>query len=363
MGPLKQSPTISSPEDVSAEWLTAALSGSGVLDRGEAVAVRVTFSKTLQVSQVAHLEIKYSPDVPASAPRKLFLKLSLQDESTAAQPNIRNSEIDFYRTVASKTPSPELINCYHATLASEAGESVLLLEDLSETHLQSPQREAPSLEFSRSAVECLARFHAHWWDDPRVGTEVGKIFDAAWLGSFLSDLETSVGRFLSFLGDDLSGRRRAIYKKLLAASPVIWGRLTDHSGLTVTHGDTHWWNFLFPKDPSADRTKIFDWQLWHIDLGPRDLAFLVALGGFAERRPRTEMQLCRLYHEKLLSSGVGDYPWDKFWNDYRLSAIRNLNIPVIFWSQGKHRQTWSNALERAVQAFEVLGCNELLHQL
>ena len=360
MGPRKQSPTISSPEDVSAEWLTAALSGSGVLDRGEAVAVRVTFSKTLQVSQVAHLEIKYSPDVPASAPRKLFLKLSLQDESTAAQPNIRNSEIDFYRTVASKTPSPELINCYHATLASEAGESVLLLEDLSETHLQSPQREAPSLEFSRSAVECLARFHAHWWDDPRVGTEVGKIFDAAWLESFLSDLETSVGRFLSFLRDDLSSRRRAIYKKMLAASPVIWGRLTERTGLTVTHGDTHWWNFLFPKDPAADQTRIFDWQLWHIDLGARDLAFLVAFGGFAERRPELEDSLLHLYNKTLVSAGVENYPWDQFWNDYRSSAIRNLNMPVIFWSQGKHRQTWTEALERAFQSFDKLGCEELL---
>ena len=360
MGSRKQTSPISSPDDISAEWLTAALSGSGVLDRGEAVAVRVTFSKTLQVSQVAHLEIEYSPDGSPAAPRKLFLKLSLQNGSTETHPNIRNSEIDFYRTVASKTPSPELMNCYHASLASETGESVLLLEDLSETHFQSPQKRAPSLEYSRSAIECLARFHAHWWDDPRVGIEVGKIFDAAWLETFLSDLEISVGRFLSFLGDDLSSRRRAIYKKMLAASPTIWGRVTDRSGLTVTHGDTHWWNFLFPKVPAADRTKIFDWQLWHIDLGPRDLAFLVALGGFAERRPEFDDDLLHLYHDTLLSAGVEKYSWNQFWEVYRSSAIRNLNVAVTFWSQGKHRQTWTDALERAFQSFDELGCEELL---
>ena len=92
----------------------------------------------------------------------------------------------------------------------------------------------------------------------RVGIEVGRIFDAAWLESFLSDLEISVGRFLSFLGDDLSIRRRAIYKKMLAASPVFLGRLTERSGLTVTHGDTHWWNFLFPKiwPPTAQDLRL-----------------------------------------------------------------------------------------------------------
>jgi hypothetical protein len=162
------------------------------------------------------------------------------------------------------------------------------------------------------------------------------------------------------LGDDLSSERGQVYRNLLSSSSKIWGRLTDPSGLTVTHGDAHWWNFLYPRNPAREKTRIFDWQLWHLDLGARDLAFLVALGGFAERRPALDARLAELYHAVLIKNGVRNYAWRTFFDDYRYSAIRNLNIPVIFWSQGKHHTTWSSALERAFQAYDELGCEELL---
>jgi len=37
-----------------------------------------------------------------------------------------------------------------------------------------------------------------------------------------------------------------------------------------------------------------------------------------------------------------------------------LNMPVIFWSQGEHDTTWKNAMHRAFQSFDELGCIELL---
>ena len=102
------------------------------------------------------------------------------------------------------------------------------------------------------------------------------------------------------------------------------------------------------------------WQLWHIDLGPRDLAFLIALGGFADRKPELESHLVNCYYRTLIDSGVQNYSWSGFWDDYRWSAIRNLNIPVIFWAQGKHPSTWQNALDRAFQSYNELKCSELI---
>ena len=127
--------------------------------------------------------------------------------------------------------------------------------------------------------------------------------------------------------------------------------------MTVTHGDVHWWNFLLPSDPAIHSVYMLDWQLWHVDLGARDLAYLLALGGFAEPRPDMEEELLRSYHKAL---GVADYSWVMLLEDYRWSAIRNLNIPVIFWSQGKHESTWRDALRRAYESYVRLGCDDLI---
>jgi hypothetical protein len=235
-----------------------------------------------------------------------------------------------------------------------------LLEDLSETHTQPKDGQLPLAHECESAVKSLAEFHCGWWEHRKLGNEIGRIFDAAWLDKFLSDLERSIHAFLSYLGDDISADNRRVYERLLLSSRKIWGRLIDPAGLTVTNGDLHWWNFLYPKYPAKDRIRIIDWQLWHIDLGARDLAFLIALGGFAKERHAAELDLLRLYHRTLLVNGVKNYEWNSFWNDYRFSAIRNLNMPVIFWSQGKHDTTWKNAMHRAFQSFDELGCIELL---
>src|SRR5262249_9370553 len=160
-----------------------------------------------------------------------------------------------------------------------------------------------------SAVKSIAEFHAQWLEHPQLGIEIGQIFDAAWLEQFLFDLEKSINAFLSFLGNDISLNQRRVYEQLLASSRKIWGRLTDPAGLTVTNGDLHWWNFLYPKDKSTDRVRIIDWQLWHIDLGARDMAFLIALGGFAQERSARELDLLKLYHQTLVANGVENYDW------------------------------------------------------
>ena len=166
--------------------------------------------------------------------------------------------------------------------------------------------------------------------------------------------------FTEFLGDRLTREQHRIYERLIASRHDVWGRLTEARGMTVTHGDAHWWNFLYPHDPARNRVCIFDWQLWHVDSGPRDLAFLLALGGFAERRRAIEPILVDHYYDTLIANGVTGYSRENFWSDYRWGALRNLNIPVIFWSQGRDEALWSRKLERAMASFEDLKCSELL---
>lgn len=335
---------ITAPELATPEWLTSVLRRDGRYGDLEVSRIQVILSKELQVSTVHRIEVEY--DGAVKGPPTLFLKLC---GPVRDQTEIARAEVRFYREIAPRLSCPPLIQCFDAAFDEPTGRSHILLEDLTETHTQPEQMTAPSVAMSRRAIATLAAIHAEGWSIDDI-----TVFDDAWLEKFIDDLHRNVTDFLAVA--DATPKQIDAYGRMLDAAPRIWGRLSQRQGLTVTHGDMHWWNFLLPKDIANDSVRVFDWHLWHIDLGARDLAFLLALGGFAEPRPQIEEELLRVYHDAL---GIEDYSWEELNLDYRTSAIRNLNIPVIFWKQGKHHTTWQTALRRAWESYERLDCASL----
>lgn len=320
--------------------------------------VRILLSKQLPYSTVARLSLSFASDNMGAVPPELFLKIVLHD---AVDPAVgaATAEVDFYKRVAPSMPTPPTLRCFDAATDDQRGRSHLLFNDLYETHSQPKENTASNVHDSLAAIEALARCHARWWNDSRVGMEIGKLMSAADLAAFIANLERTVQGFLDAFAKIITSGQRSAYRSMLDKADFIWGRLTNRAGLTITHGDCHWWNFLFPYEPAGD-VYLIDWHLWHLDLGARDLAFLLALGGFAEPRPQLEDQLLGRYHEVLVKSGVANYSFNELVEDYRWSAIRNLNIPVIFWSQGKHVSTVQTTLRRAFESFERLGCRQLI---
>jgi hypothetical protein len=320
--------------------------------------VRVILSKELHASTVHRLAIEYSDHLP-DLPPTLFLKLSKRNYIAGFEPtDVDRPEVEFYHEFASMIGSPPLIRCYDAAFDGATGRSHILMEDLMETHSQPDQKCAPSFELSKLAVEAVATVHRIGWTGAASSEVVVKHagqFNEEWLATFVRNLIKDAAEFRK--AANLTSVQDRIYAQMIDAAPRVWGRLLDPRGLTVTHGDLHWWNFLYPKDASRDSVRVFDWQLWHMDLGARDLAFLLALGGFAEPRPEIEEDLLRSYHDAL---DVEGYTFDMLMHDYRASAIRNLNIAIILWKQKKHYSTWQDALRRACDAYERLDCRSLV---
>jgi thiamine kinase-like enzyme len=149
-------------------------------------------------------------------------------------------------------------------------------------------------------------------------------------------------------------------ERVINSFPRPWVRLSSARGLTLTHGDAHTWNFLFPRAPDARRVYLIDWQLWHPHVGARDLAFMMTIFWYPERRARMELPLLRRYHEKLIEGGVRGYRWEDCWDDYRRSAVRNIFIPLIQRSRDMGAWYWWSNFERAMLAFEDLRCAELI---
>ncbi len=351
---------ISSADEVTPKLLTEILRRNGFLHSGRVKRVSLNRSRTLTVSIISHLEIEYSADAPENAPKRLFLKISNPDFRPADAGKFHPSEFEFYSAVSKLMPDPPIPPCFDASFSEKTGRSHLLLEDLSETHYHTSVPLPPTLPECEGAVDCLAQVHAYWWEDARLGREVGKLLSERAVEELARATADRFCAFADFLGDRLSEERRKLFEKVIATFPRPWVRLTSAKGLTVTHGDAHFWNFLYPRATREGRVYLLDWQTWHVHIGPRDLAYMITLFWYPERRARMERNLVKRYHQALLARGVQNYSWEDCWKDYRWSAIRNLFIPALHWSKGLPGWLWWSQLEKAVLAFQDLECIELI---
>jgi Ecdysteroid kinase-like family len=346
-------------DHVTPEWLTRVLQDRGHLASGRVAAVHLKATRPTPASLVAHLEVQYTDDAAASVPSQLFLKTSRPD-LIAAFPLRGQKEVAFYTRIAATMPDPPVVRCYDAVYAPEAQKFHLVLEDVSASHFQTGWPVPPPQPQCAQAIDCLAKLHAHWWDHASLPQVVGARPTAASVQQLFSGVEHTLPGFLDFLGDRLSGTRCAVYAQALRVAPPLTQRLLAGHGLTLVHGDAHVWNFLFPHNGDTDTVRIIDWEGWRVGLGTMDLAYMMALHWYPERRARLEQALLRRYHAQLLTHGVVGYEWDACWYDYRLAAVRNLFIPMWQWAAKLAPAIWWSHLERAMLAFEDLHCSELL---
>jgi thiamine kinase-like enzyme len=165
--------------------------------------------------------------------------------------------------------------------------------------------------------------------------------------------------FFDAFGDALTAEARHTYERVFSSSLQPWMHLTEPRALTIIHGDAHTWNFLFPRS-NEGAAFLIDWQLRHVDIGARDLAFFIALHWYPTRRRELERLLLNYYHDGLLKRGVQNYSFEQLWLDYRRCVVRNLTIPIIFWSRGMKPEGWWHRLECALAAYRDLACDELL---
>jgi hypothetical protein len=339
------------------EHLTEVLRRAGVAD-GRVSGVIVESSRDTITATVVRLRLDYAGD--GRGPASLFLKRARAGVTgDFAAPGPR--EVDFYARVAAAMPDPIAPRCFEAVCDPAAGARHLLLEDLADSHVTvTDWPVAPTAEQCEHIVDAYARFHGFWWDDPRLGRSVGVLVDDATFDRWLGDFAKRYAAFADRMGDRLSAARRDVYERLIRETPRLLARYRSHRHLTVVHGDAHVWNLMYPRDPSRHRVRLVDWDGWRIDMATDDLAYMMALHWYPERRSRFERALLERYHTGLLAQGVAGYDVDALWADYRLSVVFLLATPVWQASVDLPPRIWWSHLERIMMAFEDLGGRDLL---
>jgi hypothetical protein len=342
------------------ERVTRLLRRAGRLgDRGHVVAVVHDGDRNTIVSRLERLRVQYAGQ-PPTAPEFLLLKTPLRDLAPAVADGAR-SEARFYSEVAPFSPREVLAECFDASAGSGDTSCYVLLEDLSATHAAPIGWPVPpDVPACEGLVDAYARFHAAWWDDARLGTSVGAFLDEPAAAALCVEVETRWPVFREMLGDRLSGERAARYERLVGGARAVLDRArARRRDLTVMHGDAHMWNALYPI--GADGTvRIIDWAGWRVGVGARDLAYMIALHWYPDRRRRLERPLLRRYHDALLAHGVTGYPWEALLDDYRWSALWQILTPMWQATLKLPPVIWWGHLERAMLAFEDLDCAPLL---
>jgi aminoglycoside phosphotransferase (APT) family kinase protein len=209
-------------------------------------------------------------------------------------------------------------------------------------------------------VTTLARWHAAWWDHPDLGETVGRWASPEDSAQHMETFAGHYDRFADLLGDRVSEERRILYRRLIDQSARLSERYHSRRHLSITHGDAHAWNFLLPRAGVADTVRIFDFDLWGIDVPANDLAYMMAMQWYPERRQALERPLLNLYHDTLIESGITGYSRGALDRDYRWSVLWQITRPVRQWSINIPPLVWWNNLERVMMAVEDLGCEELL---
>src|SRR5262245_40592946 len=160
--------TAALPAALNPSHLTDVLRRAGVLGDGQVTAVEAESSRDTLVSHIVRARLTYegASDGP---PHRLFLK-TRRVGGPLTGVGLGGKEIDFYGRVAAAMPAGLVPRCFEAVLEGEAATWHLLLEDLLETHLVVAEWPLPpTVEQCERIVETWARFHAFWWDDPRLG--------------------------------------------------------------------------------------------------------------------------------------------------------------------------------------------------
>jgi hypothetical protein len=339
--------------DVSEGQLTAALKQSDRLIDGQVTSViQSPTSYGSVMSSIFDLEIGYSEDSYGTYPAQCLMKVVSPGMFAMGK-----AEVEFYQ-FADAHPGGKpsaLVETYGTLIDEEEQSAFILMADEDNALIQSEWPLPPQSLNCRRAVRALAQIHSNWWGDAAT-KQANKRSPAAQQDA--GRLQSCTQALFTKLGDALSPSRRRLVEAVVTQYPSLHQEKLQRSGRqSVVHGDAHLWNFLIPKDPSLEPTLI-DWQLWGVDFGVADLAYMIALHWFPDRRVHYERQLVDTYIDELQASGIA-YPQEDGWSDYRF-MVAGLLTKVVIYASVIPANIWWPHLERAFAAFDDLDCREFI---
>ncbi|SMQ69602.1 Phosphotransferase enzyme family protein [Altererythrobacter xiamenensis] len=314
----------SAPEDVTPDWVDAALRASGSLTRGRVAGLEWQPIGTGQVGDSARFTLTY--DGESDGPSTIAGKFPAADETsrgTAAMFGLYAKEVCFYREIA-PTLGVRVPSVHAAHVDDNGGAFVLLFEDLGPAR-GGDQIAGCTLAEARRGIEQAAAIHAPSWNN-------ADILDLDWLqpsenaaAQVRALYPQAQAIFAERYADLLEPEYMAVCERL--ATCYAW--LTrQHARTSLVHGDFRLDNMLFDIGGGAEPIAVLDWQTLTIGTGLTDVGYFLGCGIGDELRRVHEDELLDLYCEEMSRRGVPLTRQD-IWRDYIIGALHGVSTAVF----------------------------------
>lgn len=298
-------PLIRTSDEITSDWLSAALGRSGLEVAGVERIGTGQMSLSFRVSFGAEtVVVKLAAEDPTSRGTGVGLGAYLR-------------EISFYEHLAARIGDP-LPGCLLAEYDQAEGWFTLVLEEVTGAQ-QGDQVAGCTPGEARLAMVELARVHAPVLGDLALGT-------SAWLNqpnplnqALLTQL---LPMFLERYADRIAPEHVPVLERFVASADGWEQDVRPPIGLV--HGDYRLDNLLF----TGEGCKVVDWQT--VSWGPamRDASYFLGGGLTVEDRRAHEEELVRAYHEEVLRHGVTGFTWAQCWEEYRRQVFHNLTMAI-----------------------------------
>lgn len=307
------------PEELTAEWLTAALRAAG----NDGVTVTQVDATPVGSGQMAgsyRLSLTYAE--PNPLPATMVAKLAIGDRAQREfASGVFRNEVLFYSRIAT-TLSVPVPRAYASVISETNTEFVLLLEDMSPA-MQGDQIAGCTPAQARAVAVAAAGLHGPRWCDETLLELPGLVLpthdDRELMDSVLAPMADAFrARF------PLDGKESATIDWLVATAGDWLER--PPTRFALIHGDLRIDNILFGCD---DAVTVIDWQTITPGNPLRDIAFLLASSLDPDDRRAHERDIVAAYHAALLGHGVTDYSLEDCWRDYVESLIQSPLIIVF----------------------------------
>ncbi len=312
--------------------------------------------RATDTTRIIKVSVAWKSDDENEHNEKLFFKLPIIGNKENAFDKWSMHEIDFYMNV-NRTDELPIVKCHDAYIFNDKKHFLLLLDDISNDYCSANDINRNEMAIWLMAAESLAKFHSYYWNGANSNELKLLHGDNKTMEEKIKNYHNALDKFLPYASDYYDNEILGVYHSALEDAIMFERKSNDrreqNNNISVIHGDSHIFNFMFPK-VASQKPLIVDFQFWRMGISALDVMNLTRVAFPFMNEPEKHLEILKHYHTLLLEYGVKNYNFEECLDDYRLSAATAVFGPVFnYFDFGLGQEYWGQGVFDTINNYKL----------